>query len=84
MNIEIFKNPLTGAVDSVPSKSVAHRAIICALLSKSVCEISPIDMSDDMKATINAAVAFGAEYKYDNRVLVIDSRNAFNASVANS
>ena len=82
MNIEIFKNPLTGAVDSVPSKSVAHRAIICALLSKSVCEISPIDMSDDMKATINAAVAFGAEYKYHNRVLVIDSRNAFNASVA--
>ena len=82
MNIEICKSRLLGTVDAVPSKSVAHRAIICALLSKSVCEISPIDMSDDMKATINAAVAFGAEYKYDNRVLVIDSRNAFNSPVA--
>ena len=36
-----------------PSKSVAHRALICAALSKYNCKIGPLGNSDDVMATIS-------------------------------
>ena len=51
---------LRGTVNIPPSKSAAHRAILCAALAEGRSVLSPIELSNDMKATLNAVTALGA------------------------
>lgn len=54
MDSVVIKNSvLNGVVQLPPSKSVAHRALICAALSKYNCKIGPLGNSDDVRATIS-------------------------------
>ena len=50
-----------GSVKIPPSKSMAHRAIICAALSDGVSVISNIDYSVDISTTIDCMRKLGAE-----------------------
>ncbi len=68
---------LSGSLDVPPSKSDTHRAIICALLAQDISEIYPIDISNDIMATINAAKSLGAFVQIVSNRLIIDSRSAF-------
>lgn len=68
---------LSGAIAAPPSKSDAHRAIICALLSRGICEIQPVELSEDILATINAAKTFGALVDVHSKRLLINAREAF-------
>ena len=43
---------LGGTIAMPPSKSAAHRAILCAALARGVSTLSPIDPSQDMLATM--------------------------------
>ena len=53
MNKVIIKpGALNGTVSVPPSKSAAHRAIICAALSDGTSIIEPVELSNDIKATI--------------------------------
>ena len=61
MNIEITPSPLKGEVTVPPSKSVAHRMIICAALAKGSSKITNVSFSKDIIATIDAVKALGAE-----------------------
>lgn len=54
-----------GHVTVPPSKSVAHRAILCAALAGGDSILSPIAPSEDMTATIGAVRALGARTEYD-------------------
>ena len=69
----IKPSKLKGDVLIPPSKSVSHRAIICASLcdNKSESIIKNVIMSEDMKATINAMEALGVkinvEADFDDR-----------------
>ncbi len=60
---------LSGSVPAPASKSAAHRAAICAALSPVDSALSPIQMTQDMTATINAATALGAKAHWDGGVL---------------
>lgn len=71
-NIEITPNKIKGGVTIPPSKSMAHRAIICASLSKGKCKIDNIDLSDDIIATINAMKSLGADIKVNNRTVIVE------------
>lgn len=73
---------LNGEINAIPSKSDAHRAIICALLSRSKCTISPIIMSNDIKATINTAISLGAKCEIIGNKLIIDSSASHNDTAA--
>lgn len=44
-------------INAIPSKSHAHRAMICAALSESACDIICDGTSEDIEATINCLVA---------------------------
>lgn len=66
---------LHGTVTPPPSKSAAHRAIICAALAKGKSRISPIVNSDDMEATIGAVKALGASVSFENDGILIDGNN---------
>ena len=71
-----------GSVFAPPSKSDVHRAIICAALSKGVCTISPVALSNDIKATIGCVEALGATTKIENNVLTVDGTHLFNNNTA--
>ncbi|MGL4362700.1 MAG: 3-phosphoshikimate 1-carboxyvinyltransferase [Cellulosilyticaceae bacterium] len=68
---------LKGRVNIPPSKSMAHRSIICAALAKGKSIIRGIDFSDDMLATINAMRAMGAVVEIDGNDLYVDGTNTF-------
>lgn len=56
----IRSTPLKGRILAQPSKSMAHRAIICAALANGESHIDNLVLSDDITATIGAVEAIGA------------------------
>lgn len=57
---KVYPAELKGDIKIPPSKSMAHRAVICASLSDGTSRITNIDYSDDIIATIKAMEALGA------------------------
>ena len=72
--MNVLFHPFTpkGTVAAPPSKSDVHRAVICAALSGGVCTVSPVAMSEDIKATIGCVEALGASAKLSGDVLTVD------------
>ncbi len=62
-NIEIKSSLLKGEIKIPPSKSMSHRAIICASLAEGKSLIENIILSDDIIATSEAMKSFGIEVK---------------------
>ncbi len=62
-SVRISPKVLCGKVTLPASKSVAHRALICAALAGGKCEIKPFCTSRDIYATVCALKALGAEIK---------------------
>ncbi|MEG0250839.1 MAG: 3-phosphoshikimate 1-carboxyvinyltransferase [Peptostreptococcus sp.] len=62
MDIKITPSKLSGKLKLPPSKSMAHRHIICASLANGVSEISNIAYSQDILASIDAMKALGAKF----------------------
>ena len=71
MNIRIFPSISRGSVTAPPSKSMAHRALICAALAKGESRIAGISDCEDVSATIDCLCALGAECRLDNDTVVI-------------
>lgn len=71
MDIRIKPNKLRGEVGGIPSKSISHRYIVSASLAKGESRIDNIIYSDDIRATIGAMRALGAEIKEGEDFLVI-------------
>ena len=55
---------VSGNVQVPPSKSVAHRMLICAALSDTPCTIVCQSVNRDMEATMNCLNALGADITY--------------------
>ena len=60
-DIKVTPRSLKGEVNIPPSKSISHRAIISASLSKGRSEISNVAFSDDIVATLEAMKSLGVE-----------------------
>lgn len=63
---------LKGSVTVPPSKSLAHRAIICASLAEGRSKIRNIQYSEDILATITGMRAFGAVIQTEEDTVIID------------
>lgn len=63
MNISIQPGFVGGAAAAVPSKSIAHRALICAALAAGESRITGLALSQDIAATARALAAFGAQIR---------------------
>lgn len=70
--ITIEPNRLKGTVTVPPSKSMAHRAVICAGLAKGQSVIRNIQLSDDIIATMEGMRAFGATIEQTGNTLIIN------------
>lgn len=71
-HLQIEPEKLAGTVTVPPSKSLAHRAIICAGLADGRSTVHNIQYSDDIKATIQGLRSMGAEITEENESVVID------------
>ncbi|SFE27921.1 3-phosphoshikimate 1-carboxyvinyltransferase [Peptostreptococcus sp. D1] len=69
--MKVKPSKLEGSVKAIPSKSFAHRAIICAAISDGVSQIIFDKTSDDIDATVNCLRALGAKIeKFEYGVIV--------------
>lgn len=75
--VAINPRKISGEVIIPPSKSMAHRAVIAAALSKGVSTIENIDFSDDIIATIEAMRTLGAKIEVREKSLIIDGNSTF-------
>ena len=61
MQVTINKSTAKGIVKAPASKSMAHRYIVCAGLSKGVSKVTNVDFSEDIKATLSCIESLGAK-----------------------
>ena len=75
--IKINPNKLMGSIKVPPSKSLGHRSIISASLSKGVSKISNVQFSKDIIATIEIMEKLGAKIQRYNDEVIIDGSSMF-------
>ena len=73
MDIRIRPVPLHGAVTPPPSKSQAHRLILCAALAGGRSIIRNLAFSQDIRATLGCVSALGASWtEQESGVIAVD------------
>ncbi len=75
MDIKVIPSALSGEVSIPPSKSAAHRALICAALSDGSSRITPYCTSKDIKATVSCLRALGMNIAEDEKGYILSSGN---------
>lgn len=76
--IIINPSPLSGKVTIPSSKSICHRAVICAGLSKGHSVIKNVNYSEDIEATTAAMKSLGVDIERNGSVLEIESSGKLN------
>lgn len=71
MNITLHQPKPHGTVIAPPSKSHAHRLLICAALSDKPSRIRCDRTNDDIDATVRCLTALGAEITYENGIFTV-------------
>ncbi len=71
MNIIIRQSVASGEINAPPSKSCAHRLLICAALAKGKSIIENIGTNDDIVATISCLKELGAKIEIDGNKAVV-------------
>ena len=73
MKRRINKGIAVGKITAPPSKSVAHRLLICGALAKGESVIEGISQSRDMEATLDCIKALGVEFSKTGDTVSIKS-----------
>ncbi len=71
MNVTIKKSNPAGTVSAPPSKSMAHRLLICAGLCRKKSVIHGVAPSQDVLATLDCLAAVGADISYEGDTVTI-------------
>lgn len=71
MDIVISPQSLNGQISAMPSKSHAHRVLICAALADAESKIELARLSDDMIVTMNCLRALGAEINWQQGICTV-------------
>lgn len=71
MKVRINKGVARGRIEAPPSKSMAHRLLICAGLSEGECTVHGISESEDVLATLDCLKAIGAKWKRDKDAITV-------------
>ncbi len=75
MDITINPSKIRGTVEAVPSKSHAHRLLICAALADAPTRIVINRVSNDINATARCLRAMGAVIDEDDGVFTVKPIN---------
>ena len=77
MILSISPSSPSGDIVAPPSKSYAHRALICGALANGTSKISNISFSEDIKATLNCLSVLGAKIEINGNTAEITGINDF-------
>lgn len=77
-DVNIKKSILKGEISAPPSKSISHRYLIGAALTKDKIRINNIAYSDDIKATIKSLKSLGCSINEGKNFIDIDAANFLN------
>ena len=69
--IKVSPSTLEGTVEAPPSKSLSHRALICAALSNGKSTISNLVYSQDILATMSALESLGARFDITGSTVLV-------------
>lgn len=83
MDIRITPSSLGGEISMPPSKSAAHRALICAALSRGESRVEPYCTSKDIKATVACLKALGMKIKEDEMGYTVERGQVDGEAVLN-
>lgn len=83
MRVAIKKSNILGSVTAPPSKSMAHRLLICAGLSCGVCKVQNIAYSDDVIATIDCLNALGVKCEKHSDYVIVYGSDILNNKISN-
>lgn len=75
MRVKIEKSLASGILDAPPSKSIAHRLLICAALSEGVSHIKNLEGSQDILATMDCLESLGAKIEFKNNSAKVEGIN---------
>ena len=71
MKVTITPSKASGCVLAPPSKSMAHRMLMGAGLASGISVVENIELSEDIKATLGILKALGAQYKIEDRKVIM-------------
>ena len=72
MKAYIKKSELKGKITVPPSKSMAHRMLICAGLSEGKSTVHNIAFSEDILATLDCLRSIGADYRTEGSTICFE------------
>lgn len=75
MKLEIKKGTAHGRINAPPSKSMAHRLLICAAMSEGVSTVHGISFCEDVLATLDCMTSLGVEYKIQGSDVTVFGKN---------
>ena len=75
MQVTIKPSKAKGNISAPPSKSMAHRLLICAGLSEGKSRVSGLSFSQDVLATLDCLKTFGASFSIDGDTVAITGAN---------
>ena len=84
MQVEIKKSNLYGSIKAPPSKSMAHRLLICAAFSGGKCTIDNVDFSEDILSTINCLNALSIKTEINNNSVTVYGKSYNDIKVLDS
>lgn len=82
MDVRILPFEICGSISAPPSKSAAHRLLICAGLADGTSRISGISLSQDILATCDCLRSLGATVLEEDDTLVITGTDVTRAKPA--
>ena len=71
-----------GKITAPPSKSMAHRHLICAALAQGKSVIHNIDLSEDIKATLSCIEQMGVKSEIAGSTITVYGNPSLNCSVS--
>jgi 3-phosphoshikimate 1-carboxyvinyltransferase len=72
LNAKLYVSRIGGSLAAPPSKSAAHRAVLCAGLATGKSRITNLDYSKDIRATLGAVQQLGAKITKEDAGLLIE------------
>ena len=84
MNIRVFPSVARGSVTAPPSKSIAHRLLICAALAEGKSRICGVSDCEDVEATLDCLRALGVQCHKEGEAVTVIGKNLSATAQANS
>lgn len=72
MTVTIHPSQAQGKITAPPSKSMAHRLLLAAALSRELCAVENLSFSKDVCATLDCLKALGAGIRVEGSTVTVD------------